>query len=83
MTSKAKKAGAAGGKGKKGQGFGKDRAAAGGGPASPLATFEDDDMYQEPIKKVNGMLDIIPPNRIPCLPTGMSWVCGAVVLRVV
>lgn len=53
MTSKAKKAVSGGGKGKKGQGFGKERVAAGGGPASPLATFEDDDMYQEPIKKVN------------------------------
>lgn len=57
MTSKAKKAGSAGGKSKKGQGFGKERVAAGGGPASPLATFEDDDMYQEPIKKVSTMLD--------------------------
>lgn len=53
MTSKAKKAVSGGGKGKKGQGFGKERAPAGGGPASPLATFEDDDMYQEPIKKVS------------------------------
>lgn len=52
MTSKTKKAVSGGGKGKKGQGFGKERVPGGGGLASPLATFEDDDMYQEPIKKV-------------------------------
>lgn len=56
MTSKAKKAAVAGGgsKGKKTPGFGKaERTPAGGGATVPLATFEDEDMYQEPIKKVN------------------------------
>lgn len=47
MTSKGKKAAPSGGKGKKAPGFGKGPAA-----PNPLATFEDDDMYQEPIKKV-------------------------------
>lgn len=49
MTSKGKKAAPSGGKGKKAPGFGKGSAP---GMANPLATFEDDDMYQEPIKKV-------------------------------
>lgn len=52
MTSKGKKAPQTGGKGKKAPGVGK--IPAGGGSATPLATFEDDDMYQEPIKKVGG-----------------------------
>lgn len=47
MTSKGKKAAPSGGKGKKAPGFGKGSAA-----PNPMATFEDDDMYQEPIKKV-------------------------------
>lgn len=51
--SKAKKtAPAGGGKAKKAPGFGKERLLAGGGSPAPLASFEDDDMYQEPIKKV-------------------------------
>lgn len=49
MTTKGKKAAPSGGKGKKAAGFGKG---SGAGMANPLATFEDDDMYQEPIKKV-------------------------------
>lgn len=53
MTSKGKKAAPSGGKGKKAPGFGKGAAA---GMANPMATFEDDDMYQEPIKKVLGYL---------------------------
>lgn len=55
MASKTKKAATSGAKGKKPSPFGKggERAPAGGGGAAvPLATFEDDDMYQEPIKKV-------------------------------
>lgn len=56
MTSKGKKAApvGAGVKSKKAPGFGKvgGGAPTGGGAAAPLATFEDEDMYQEPIKKV-------------------------------
>lgn len=55
MTSKAKKANTTGGgggsKGKKALGKA-ERAPTGGGATVPLATFEDEDMYQEPIKKV-------------------------------
>lgn len=50
MTSKGKKAAPSGAKSKKAPGFGKGPTA---GVASQLATFEDDDMYQEPIKKVH------------------------------
>lgn len=62
MTSKTKKAVSGGGKSKKGQGFGKERVQGGGGLASPLATFEDDDMYQEPIKKVSTRFDAYQQN---------------------
>lgn len=50
MASKGKKSAPPGGKGKKAPGAGKGSAP---GVANPIATFEDDDMYQEPIKKVN------------------------------
>lgn len=49
MATKGKKAAPSGGKGKKAPAFGKASAA---GAPNPMATFEDDDMYQEPIKKV-------------------------------
>lgn len=53
MASKGKKVAPTGAKGKKAPGFTKsERAPVGGGSAVPLAVFEDDDMYQEPIKKV-------------------------------
>lgn len=55
MASKTKKAAPPGAKGKKASPLGKGgerTPAGGGGAAAPLATFEDDDMYQEPIKKV-------------------------------
>lgn len=49
MASKGKKTAPSGGKGKKAPAFGKASAA---GAANPVTSFEDDDMYQEPIKKV-------------------------------
>lgn len=57
MATKGKKAAPSGGKGKKAAGFGKG---AGAGMANPLANFEDEDMYQEPIKKVLERLLTIP-----------------------
>lgn len=79
MTSKAKKAAAAGGKGKKAAGFGKgERAPAGGPSAAPLATFEDDDMYQEPIKKVRTAAGVACTSMI-----GRFHLCGSLLLSYV
>lgn len=54
MASKIGKRVASAGKSKKAASLGKssERVPAGGGTSAPLTTFEDDDMYQEPTKKV-------------------------------